>query len=138
MSRQGLAHRQEMVLHALLRGEVPDGFDTRSAALTSRVLWTKRRSEAVETVPALRTVPGWADRFDAWAAQHPRTGCAHDDVLDFLVDVTDDLPEPLASIRDVERVYRRRATRARDHRPGHPRWVVAAAGRVWHLGPPAR
>ena len=56
MSRDELRQRQELVLGALLRGEVPDGFDPRSARLTVRVLRTKRRSDALEAVPALAEV----------------------------------------------------------------------------------
>ena len=137
MSRQDLARRQQHVLQALLEGEVPDGFDARSAAMTTRVLRTKRRSEAIDAVPALRTIPDFAARFDAWAGHHPRRGCAHDDVIDFLADDTGTLPEPLASVRAIERVYRGNSRWARDRRPGQPRWVVALGGRVWHLGPAA-
>ena len=123
------------MLRALLAGEVPDGFDPRSAGLTTRVLATKRRSEAIDGVPQLRTVPDFAARFDAWAARHPRRGCAHDDVVDFLADDTGELPEPLASIRGVEQVYRGSRSFVRDRRPGQRRWVVALGGRVWHVGP---
>jgi len=135
MSRQDLAQRQEQVLQALLRGAVPDGFDARSAAMTIRVLRTKRRSEAIDAVPALRTIPDFAARFDDWAGGHPRRGCPHDDVVDFLAGDAGALPEPLASIRAVERVYRGDCRWARDRRAGHPGWVVALGGRVWHLGP---
>lgn len=135
MSRHDLARRQHDVLQALLQGEVPDGFDARSAAMTTRVLRTKRRSEAIAAVPALATIPDLAARFDAWAGDHPRRGCAHDDVVDFLADDTGTLPEPLASIRAVERVYRRHTRWALDRRAGHPRWVVGILGRVWHVGP---
>jgi hypothetical protein len=135
MSRQDLARRQEQVLQALLRGEVPDGFDARSAAMTTRVLRTKRRSEAIDAVPALRTIPDFAARFDDWAGSHPRHGCTHDDVVDFLAGDAGALPEPLASIRAVERVYRGDGRWAQDRRAGHPRWVVALGGRVWHVGP---
>ena len=135
MSREALRRRQEDVLGALLRGEVPDGFDPRSAELTVRVLRTKRRSDAVEAVPHLRHVTDLAARFDRWAAGHPRTGCAHDDVVDFVTADDGALPEPLASIRSVERVYRRRARWARDRREGARPWVLAVGPRVWHLGP---
>ena len=135
MSRDELRQRQELVLGALLRGEVPDGFDPRSAGLTVRVLRTKRRSDALEAVPALAHVAHLAERFDRWAAANPRTGCAHDDVVDFVTDDDGPLPEPFASIRSVERVYRRRARRGRDRRAGARPWVVAAGPRVWHLGP---
>ena len=137
MSRQDLARRQHQVLHALLEGQVPEGFDERSAAMTTRVLRTKRRSEAVEAVPGLATIPDFAARFDVWSAHHPRRGCTHDDVIDFLADDTGSLPEPLASIRAIERVYRGHGRWARDPRPGQPRWVVALGGRVWHVGPAA-
>jgi hypothetical protein len=135
VSRDELRLRQELVLGALLRGEVPDGFDPRSAGLTVRVLRTKRRSDALEAVPVLADVTRLAERFDPWAAAHPRRGCAHDDVLDFVTDVDGPLPEPLASIRAVERVYRRRAHWARDRRTGARPWVVAVGPRVWHVGP---
>ena len=135
MSRQDVARRQEQVLQALLRGEVPDGFDARSAAMTTRVLRTKRRSEAIDAVPALKTIPDFGARFDGWAAGHPRRGCPHDDVVDFLADDTAPLPEPLASVRAIERVYRGHTRLARDRRPGQPRWVIALGGRVWHVGP---
>jgi hypothetical protein len=135
MSRHELRQRQELVLSALLRGEAPAGFDPRSAGLTVRVLRTKRRSDALEAVPALGDVAHLAERFDAWAAAHPRRGCVHDDVVDFVTDDTGPLPEPLASIRSVERVYRRRARWARDRRPGARPWVLAVGPRVWHLGP---
>ena len=138
MRRQELARRQRLVLQALLEGEVPVGFDARSAALTTRVLRTKRRSEAIEAVPALRTIPEIAARFDAWARRHPRRGCAHDDVVDFLADDAGALPEPLASIRAVERVYRRNRRWARDLQAGHPRWAIGLGGRVWHVGPRSR
>lgn len=134
MRRHDLARRQQHVLQALLEGEVPDGFDARSAAMTTRVLRTKRRSEAVDAVPALRTIPDFAARFDTWAGRHPRRGCAHDDVIDFLVDDAGTLPEPLASVRAIEHVYRGTSRWARDRRPGQPRWVIALGGRVWHVG----
>jgi len=134
VTREELELRQQDVLDALLRGQVPAGFDPRSAALTTRVLRSKRRSEAVAAVPVLRDVVRLPARFDAWAATRPRRGCAHDDVLDFLVDDAGPLPEPLASIRAVERVYRRMSRTARDRRPGRRRHVVAWGGRVWHLG----
>lgn len=135
MSRHELELRQQHVLTSLLRGQVPDGFDPRSAAMTTRVLRTKRRSEAIAAVPALRDVDDLVARFDAWAAQHDPRGCAHDDVVDFLAEDAGPLPEPLASVRAVERVYRRSATWARDRRPRQRPWVVAVGGRVWHLGP---
>lgn len=135
MTREALRQRQEDVLGALLGGEVPGGFDPRSAGLTVRVLRTKRRSDAVEAVPHLRDVTDLAARFDRWAAGHPRSGCAHDDVVDFVADDDGTLPEPLASIRAVERVYRRRARWALDRRPGERRWVLAVGPRVWHVGP---
>lgn len=134
MTRHELELRQQDVLHSLLRGEVPEGFDPRSAAMTTRALRTKRRSEAVSAVPDLRAVLGLADRFDTWAGLHPRHGCAHDDVLDFLAADDGPLPEPLASIRAVERVYRGERTFARDRRPGTASWVVATGPRVWHVG----
>jgi hypothetical protein len=135
VSRQELERRQQHVLQSLLRGQVPDGFDPWSAELTTRVLRTKRRSEAVAAVPGLREVDDLVDRFDAWAGRHERRGCAHDDVVDFLVADDGPLPEPLASIRAVERVYRCRTTWARDRRPQQRPWVVGLGGRVWHLGP---
>jgi hypothetical protein len=137
MSRDALRRRQQDVLGSLLRGDVPAGFDARSATLTIAVLRTKRRSEALAAVPALRDVDDLASRFDTWAAATPQRVCAHDDVLDFLVDDVRPLPEPLSSIRAIERVYRRRTRWARDRRPGSRRWVVAAGRRVWHLGPPS-
>ena len=137
MSRPELARRQHDVLQALLQGDVPDGFDARSAAMTTRVLRTKRRSEAIDAVPALTMIPDFAARFDAWAAGRARRGCAHDDVVDFLADDTGALPEPLASIRAIERVYRGHSQWARDRRPGQRRWVIALGGRVWHVGPKA-
>ena len=86
MSRHELQQRHQLVLGALLRGEVPDGFEPRSAGLTVRVLRVKRRSDALEAVPALAEIEHLAERFDRWAAGHPRTGCAHDDVVDFVTD----------------------------------------------------
>lgn len=135
MTRHDLRVRQEHVLASLLRGEVPDGFDARSADLTIRVLRTKRRSEAVAAVPALRDVDDLAERFDGWAITSPRHGCAHEDVVEFLACDDGPLPEPLASVRAVERVYRRRAWWALDRRDGVRRWVVAVGPRVWHVGP---
>ena len=134
MNREQLAERQHEVLAALLRHEVPAGFDPRSARLTSRALTVKRRSEVLLAAPELRDLPDVAARFDAWAAAHPREGCGHDDALSFLVGTTGPLPEPLASIRAIERVYRREAIWAVDRRPGRPRWVVACGSRVLHLG----
>ncbi len=135
MTRHHLRARQEDVLASLLRGDVPGGFDVRSADLTIRVLRTKRRSEAVAAVPALRDVDDLAERFDRWATTSARRGCAHEDVVDFLVSDDGPLPEPLASVRAVERVYRRRAWGALDRRDGVRRWVVAVGPRVWHVGP---
>ncbi|MET1037809.1 MAG: hypothetical protein ABW075_06015 [Aeromicrobium sp.] len=135
MSRRELELRQQDVLDALLRGQVPAGFDPRSAALTSSVLRSKRRNDALSAVPDLERVADLRERFDAWASRHPRRGCPHDDVLDFLLDDAGPVPEPLASVRAVERVYRRQASIGRDRRPGHRRYVVAVGGRVWHLGP---
>jgi hypothetical protein len=134
VSRDDLARRQRSVLRALLEGDVPDGFDARSAAMTTLVLRTKRRSEAIDAVPMLATIPDFAARFDAWASHHALRGCAHDDVVDFLADNTGPLPEPLASIRGIERVYRGTSRWARDRRPGQPPWVIALGGRVWHVG----
>lgn len=135
MSRHELEQRQQDVLRSLLGGRVPDGFDARSATMTIRVLRTKRRSEAISAAPALRDVPDLAERFDTWAAEHPRQGCAHDDVVDFVATTDDPLPEPWASVRSVERVYRRRARLGHDRRPGQRPWIVALGGRVWHVGP---
>jgi hypothetical protein len=135
VSRRELALRQQDVLQSLLSGQVPEGFDARSAIMTARVLRTKRRSEAVRAVPTLKDVPDLVERFDAWAGQHPRRGCAHDDVVEFLADEGGPLPEPFASIRTVERVYRGHATFGRDRRAQQRPWVVAVGGRVWHLGP---
>ncbi|MET0930550.1 MAG: hypothetical protein ABWX74_13605 [Aeromicrobium sp.] len=135
MSRRELELRQQDVLQSLLRGQVPEGFDERSAAMTTRLLRTKRRSEAVTAVPSLREVPDLVGRFDAWADGHPRRGCAHDDVVDFLADDEGPLPEPLASIRAVERVYRGRTLFAHDRRARRRRWVVALGRTVRHLGP---
>lgn len=135
MSRRELHERQQDVLQSLLRGEVPVGFDARPARLTIRVLATKRRSEAIEAVPDLRAVHDLARRFDAWATGRPRRGCAHDDVVDFLTDVDGRLPEPLASIRSIEQVYRGRRRLGRDRRPGERRWVLGWGARAWHLGP---
>lgn len=135
MSREVLAQRQQAVLRDLMTGAVPEGFDARSAAMTTRVLLTKRRSEAVEAVPALRGVPDLRVRFDAFAQDTVRRGCAHDDVVEFLVADAGPLPEPLASVRAVERVYRRLASYGHDRRPGRRRWVVGLGRRVWHLGP---
>jgi hypothetical protein len=134
VSRDELERRQQHVLQSLLSGAVPDGFDPRSAGLTIQVLRTKRRSEVVAAVPVLRQVPDLVERFDAWAAGHPRHGCAHDDALDFVVDDVGPLPEPLASVRAVERVYRGHAAAAHDRRPRQRPWVVAVGPRVWHLG----
>ncbi|NRQ49821.1 hypothetical protein [Aeromicrobium stalagmiti] len=138
MTRDDLQRRQQSVLRDLLAGDVPPGFDPRSAAMTIGVLRTKRRSEAIGAVPALRDVPDLARRFDTWAAENPRRGCSHDDVLDFLVADAGPLPEPLASVRAVERVYRRHTSYALDRRPGHRRWVVALGSRVRHVGPQTR
>jgi hypothetical protein len=135
MSRGALAARQQQVLGALLRGDVPDGFDARSARLTTHALVVKRRSDALAAVPALAGVPDLRERFAAWAVTRPRTGCAHQDVVDFVVDTDGPLPEPFASVRAVERVYRRRARVARDRRPGCRRWAVAVASHVRHVGP---
>lgn len=135
MTRRELEQRQQDVLRSLLRGDVPDGFDPRSAAMTTRVLRGKRRSDAIAAVPDLRSVSGFADRFDAWAASQPRHGCAHDDVIDFLVADSGPLPEPLASIRAIERVFRGQTRWARDRRPGQRPWVVGLGGRIWQLGP---
>lgn len=135
MTREELELRQQDVLQSLLRGDVPDGFDPRSAAMTTRVLLGKRRSEALAAVPELRAVPAFADRFDRWAERRPRHGCAHDDVVDFLAADDGRLPEPLASIRAIERVFRGSARWARDRRPGQRPWVVAVGRRVWHVGP---
>ncbi|MBD8607127.1 hypothetical protein IFT73_09700 [Aeromicrobium sp. CFBP 8757] len=135
MTRDDLRVRQQQVLAALLRGDVPEGFDARSADLTVRVLRTKRRSETVAAVPSLRDVDDLAGRFDAWAATTPRRGCVHDDVVDFLASDDGPLPEPLASIRSVELVYRRRRHVGRDRRPGGRRWVLGWGRRAWHVGP---
>ena len=135
MSRQDLARRQQHVLQALLEGDLPDGFDERSAAMTTRVLRTKRRSEAIDAVPALATIPDFAARFDAWAARRPRRGCAHDDVVDFLADDTGPLPEPSG----VDPRRRARLSRQKSLGPRSSARAAAmghrARGRVWHVGP---
>lgn len=134
MTRRELEARQQDVLQSLLHGDLPEGFDPRSAALTTRMLRTKRRSEALEAVPGLREVPDLAGRFDGWAADHPRRGCPHDDVIDFLASTDGPLPVALASVRAVERVCRGDAVIARDRRPRERPFIVAIGGRVWHLG----
>lgn len=134
MTRHELEARQQDVLRSLLHGELPEGFDPRSAAMTTRMLHTKRRSEAVEAVPELRDVPELVDRFGSWASAHPRRGCAHDDVVEFLTSVQGPLPKALASVRAIERVYRGDTSFARDRRPGQRPLVVALGGRVWHVG----
>ncbi|MDF9717976.1 hypothetical protein INN71_09465 [Nocardioides sp. ChNu-153] len=77
--RARLAARQQEVLDALLRGAVPPGFDPTGAATTTRVLLRKRSDAAVRAVPELAQLPGWRDRFHAWAATCPAQGCGHDD-----------------------------------------------------------
>lgn len=82
--RERLAARQEEVLAALLRGDVPPGVDPAGAGLTTRVLHRKRSDAALRAVPELDELPGWRPAFHAWAAAHPVDGCAHDDVRRFV------------------------------------------------------
>jgi hypothetical protein len=60
------------VLVALLRHEVPEGLDPRSARLTSRVLSGRGRGDAVHPVPDLVEMDDFAGRFDEWARTPPR------------------------------------------------------------------
>lgn len=84
MSRAALAQRQREVLDDLLAGRVPDGFTPAGAALTTRVLHTKRAKEVRDVAPEVEHMPGWRTRFDEWSAAYPRVGCAHDDARAFL------------------------------------------------------
>jgi hypothetical protein len=88
--REALAARQREVLDDLLAGRTPPGFDPRGSALTSRVLHAKRSGAALRAAPELTLLPGWRRRFHGWAAEHPQTGCAHDDVRAFVAFLGDE------------------------------------------------
>lgn len=83
MSRATLAARQREVLDSLLAGRVPDGFDPAGSAATTRVLHRKRSAAARSACPEITELPDWRARFHAYAATHPLSGCAHDDVRAF-------------------------------------------------------
>lgn len=78
-ARERLRRRQADVLDDLLSGRVPRGFDSRGAALTSRVLAVKRAGSAGRACPQLRSLPTWPHGFLDYAAGHPKADCsAHD------------------------------------------------------------
>ncbi|WP_109505218.1 hypothetical protein [Nocardioides speluncae] len=83
-TREALAARQRGVLDDLLAGRLPDGFDARGTAMTTRVLHRKRSDAALRAAEELQFLPGWRQHFHAWAGEHPQAGCAHDDVLAFV------------------------------------------------------
>lgn len=83
-ARDRLRHRQAQVLDDLLSGRVPDGFDPRGAALTSRVLAIKRASSVARACPVIRTLPTWPAGFVDYAAEHPKGDCSAHDARDYI------------------------------------------------------
>ncbi|MXG91423.1 hypothetical protein [Nocardioides flavescens] len=94
-ARETLARRQREVLDDLLAGRVPAGFDPVGSAATTRVLHRRRSAAALHVAPELAQLPGWRDRFHAWAAAHPAEGCAHDDVRGFAASLARTDPDGL-------------------------------------------
>lgn len=131
-ARGRLAERQEEVLDALLRGEVPAGFDAAAAGLTSRVLLRKRSDAALRAAPELAHLPGWREAFHRHALSGPAEGCARDDVARF-VSGLDDVTDPGGGWRRLHAVHDGRRTLALVRLAGHRTLVVGLGGRTWHL-----
>ncbi|WP_028474492.1 hypothetical protein [Nocardioides alkalitolerans] len=139
-ARERLAARQEEVLAALLRGDVPPGVDAAGAGLTTRVLHRKRSDGALRVVPELDELPGWRTAFHAWAAAHPADGCAHDDVRRFVAALRDgsvDVPtaDDWLGLHDVHE-GRRRVALVR--LAGRRTLVVGLGSHLWRLTPRRR
>lgn len=131
-ARQRLAERQEAVLDALLRGEVPTGFDPAAAGLTARVLLRKRSDAALHAAPELAHLPGWREAFHRHALSGPSDGCAHDDVALFVAGL-DDVTDPGGDWRRLHAVHDGRRTLALVRLAGRRTLVVGLGGRTWHL-----
>lgn len=133
-ARARLAARQADVLDALLAGQVPTGFDPRTTRAAGALLRNKRRYEAVRARPELRSLPDWRNRFDAWARQNPRQGCACSDAHAFVASVDDDgLPEPLRSWWRTQQVYDGLRRLALVRRHGRRELLMGWGERVLHL-----
>lgn len=134
-ARARLAARQSAVLDALLGGEVPAGFDARTTQAAGALLRNKRRYEAVRARPELHCLPDWRNRFDAWARQNPRQGCACLDARAFVTNVADEgrLPEPLHSWWTTQQVYDGLRQIALVHRAGRRELLLGWGERVLHL-----
>lgn len=91
-ARDRLRARQRAVLDDLLAGRTPAGFDPTGAALATRVLLTKRASAAAQVAPEIDEWPEGRAALRIWAADHPPSGCAHDDVRGFVGWLTDGAP----------------------------------------------
>ncbi len=134
-ARARLASRQEEVLAALLRGEVPPGFAAGGAAgtaLTTRVLHRKRSDAVHRTAPELDLLPGWRDHFHGWAAAHPAAGCAHDDLAAFAAWLPTAHPDAAGWLR-LHAVHDGRRRAAVVTIAGRRALVLGLGARAWHL-----
>lgn len=134
-ARARLAGRQEEVLAALLRGDVPPGFVPASAAgtaLTTRVLHRKRSDAVHRVAPELGLLPGWRDRFHGWAADHPAAGCAHDDLAAFTAWLPQHHPDAAGWLR-LHAVHDGRRRAAVVTIAGRRSLVLGLSTRTWHL-----
>jgi len=134
-ARARLASRQEEVLAALLRGDVPPGFapgSTAGTALTTRVLHRKRSDAVHRIAPELDLLPGWRDHFHGWAAAHPAAGCAHDDLAAFAASLPRTHPGAADWLR-LHAVHDGRRRAAVVTIAGRRALVLGLGARTWHL-----
>jgi hypothetical protein len=124
--REQLAARQREVLHDLLAGRTPPGFDPAGTTATTRVLHHKRSSAAHHAAPELDLLPDWRGHFHAWAAQHPQQGCAHDDVRAFLTSIDADWLR-------LHEVYEGRRRFALTRIAGRRVLTVGLGTQIWHI-----
>lgn len=136
-ARERLRRRQSAVLAEVMAGRVPDGFDERTTRVTGIVLRSKRRRAAVHALPFLADLPALPERFEQFAAQHPPSGCAHQDADAFAAwaDAAGQLdPGPARDgwrMREVELGRRRLAVVGRGRRR---RVVVGVGAWVYDVG----
>ena len=122
-TRERLRQRQAEVLDDLLRGRVPDGFDARGAALTSRVLAVKRADSAARACQPLAELPGWPGVFVDYAVAHPKTDCSAHDARAYIAWLRDNGTPEQRSWVAVETV-----------RSGARRWSITNGRLVFRLG----
>ncbi|MBO0843307.1 MAG: hypothetical protein J2O46_08985 [Nocardioides sp.] len=123
--RAALDERQREVLDALLSGGTPAGFSAVGTALTTRVLLGKRADGVAHVAPEIAHLSGWRDLFRTWAAEHPKEGCAHDDLRGFVASLG---AHPWVRLHEV---YDGRRHVAWTRLGSSPALVIGIRGTVW-------